>query len=50
MLGHSVSSDITVDVYSHGYSMDGLSEVLNKLNYEGLDLGELKRIIRSYRG
>lgn len=45
LLGHSVSDDITVDVYSHGYSMDGLSEVINKLRYDGLDLEELKRRI-----
>lgn len=50
LLGHSVSEDITVDVYSHGYSMDGLAEVLNKLTFEGLDLEELKKTIRSYRG
>lgn len=45
LLGHSVSSDITVDVYTHGYNMKELAEVVNKLRYEGLVLDELKLIV-----
>ena len=38
LLGHSFKDDITMDVYSHGYNMKDLSNVLNKLQYKGLDL------------
>ena len=36
ILGHSSSSDVTIDVYTHGYNMKDLAEVINKLKYDGL--------------
>lgn len=42
LLGHSVANDITMSVYTHGYNMKQLSEVLNKLEYKGLKLSTLE--------
>lgn len=39
LLGHSTANDITLDVYTHGYNMHQLSEVLNTLNYPDVDIG-----------
>lgn len=50
LLGHSVSEDITMNVYTHGYNMKDVAEVINRLKYEGLALDELKCRIGSYRG
>lgn len=49
LLGHSVANDITMSVYTHGYNMKDLAEVLNKLHYKGLVLDELKIKLGSYR-
>jgi integrase len=44
LLGHSNSNDITINTYTHGYNMRSLSDVINKLHYEGLDLDKIKKI------
>lgn len=50
LLGHSVANDITMSVYTHGYNMKQLLEVLNKLDYKGLELDTLRESLSSYRG
>jgi integrase len=45
LLGHSSSKDITIDIYTHGYNMKSLSVMLNKLDYEGLDLDNIKKTL-----
>lgn len=53
LLGHSMKGDVTIEVYTHGYKMSDLSDILNKLYYEDLDLTVLKEspvaYLRSYR-
>ena len=42
ILGHSSSSDVTIDVYTHGYNIKDLAEVINKLKYDGLEIEDTK--------
>lgn len=42
LMGHTVSNDITVDIYTHGYSMDLMKQVLDKLVYDGINIDSLK--------